>query len=86
MEKMNSAHHTNAMSGMASSAGIATCKNYVDGLGLRPIFERVKFQSAEFFVVRSSVVRCSRRIWQEPHGNTRVLPNGTRDERRGRAF
>ena len=42
VEKMNGAHHRNAVSGMASSTGIAVGKNSADGLGLRAIVERVK--------------------------------------------
>ena len=53
---MNSAYHRHALSGMASSTGIATGKKSVDSLGVRPIVERVKDRSAEFLCFRAQWV------------------------------
>ena len=84
MEKMNSAHHKHALSGMASLTGIATGKKTVDGLGLRPIVERVKDRSAEFLCFGAQWLLQSKDLARTAT-KTRVLPNGTSDERRGRA-
>ena len=56
LKKMNSADHRHALSGMASSTGIATGKKSVDSLGVRPIVERVKDRSAEFLCFRAQWV------------------------------
>ena len=81
---MKGAQNKHAMSGMASSTGIATSKNSVDGLGVRPIVERVKDRSAEFLCFGAPWLLQSKDLARTAT-KTRVVPNGTRDERRGRA-
>ena len=84
MKKMNSAYHRHALSGMAISTGIATGKNSVDGLCLRPIVELVKDRSADFLCFGAPWLLQSNDLARTAT-KTRVVPNGTRDERRGRA-
>ena len=62
----------------------ATGKKTVDGPGVRPIVERVKDRSAEFLCFGAQWLLKSKDLARTAT-KTRVVPNGTRDERRGRA-